>query len=430
MTQICQTKHVLYTEPLISPFGFKGSSLSELWQSVSGLRGETGALGIGIGVQSVLWSDPRVFIRHGEDEGNRMMGEITRYALRLAQHIAFATPIDLINHLLPEVYAYGQSITGSPDLRYTFVLNALVSVDQASWGLCSQERSALFEDLVPELYRSTLTHRHTELASIPMIPYGMTGSGIQDILNEGYFLLKIKLGADPDQDGDQEKMLEWDKLRLSQIHTIAQLYTTSHTHNGKIAYYLDANGRYDSKDRLSRLLDHADHIGALESIILFEEPFSEEMEADVSDLPVRFAADESVHNEMDALKRIEMGYGAFALKPVAKTMSMSLQIAKLAVERGIPCFCADLTANPILADWNKNLAARLPPLPGLKVGILETNGHQNYRNWQQMKSCHPRAGAPWIESVNGMYPLGELFYETGGGALEVSPYYESLLDLR
>jgi len=43
-----------------------------------------------------------------------------------------------------------------------------------------------------------------------------------------------------------------------------------------------------------------------------------------------------------------MGYGAITLKPIAKTMSMSLKIAQLAYERSIPCFCADLTVNPIL----------------------------------------------------------------------------------
>ena len=36
----------------------------------------------------------------------------------------------------------------------------------------------------------------------------------------------------------------------------------------------------------------------------------------------------------DALARIEMGYTAIALKPIAKTFSMSLKIAKLAVSLG------------------------------------------------------------------------------------------------
>jgi L-alanine-DL-glutamate epimerase-like enolase superfamily enzyme len=197
--------------------------------------------------------------------------------------------------------------------------------------------------------------------------------------------------------------------------------------NGRIAYYLDANGRYDSIERLMRLLEHAERIGALPHIVLFEEPFSENETWDVRDIPVRLAADESIHNEKDALDRIEQGYGALALKPVAKTMSMSLKIAKLAIERNIPCFCADLTANPVLADWNKNLAAHLPLLPGLKVGVIETNGYQNYRQWERMKSWHPRAGSAWMEASGGLYILNEEFYETAGGALEIAGQYESLV---
>jgi len=60
-----------------------------------------------------------------------------------------------------------------------------------------------------------------------------------------------------------------------------------------------------------------------------------------------------------ARERIALGYGAIALKPIAKTLSMSLKIAALAHERNVPCFCADLTVNPTLLEWNKTLAARM-----------------------------------------------------------------------
>ncbi|MDF2669476.1 MAG: hypothetical protein K0R67_1782 [Paenibacillus sp.] len=427
MTRIHQTLYAERREPLLSAFGFKGGYLTELWQSISGLQGSSGTTGVGVGVQSILWSDARVFVQSGELEGNQMMADMTRHALSLADGVEFNTPLELLDHILPDVYAYGQSRTGFQDLRYTFALNSLVTVDHAAWALYSGEEKSNFYNLVPETYRAVLTERHAELASIPIIAYGMSEAGITEIMEEGYFFLKIKLGADPDGDGDQEKMLEWDKLRISQIHEIAKRYTSSRTDSGAIAYYLDANGRYESKSTLQRFLEHAGQIGALEHILLFEEPFPEELEIDVTDIPVRLAADESVHNEKDARKRIEMGYGAFALKPVAKTMSMSLIIAKLAIEQGVPCFCADLTANPLLVDWNKNLAARLPAIPGLKVGAIETNGHQNYSNWLQMKSWHPRAGAPWMESSRGIYKLDELFYETDGGALQASPAYLELL---
>lgn len=57
----------------------------------------------------------------------------------------------------------------------------------------------------------------------------------------------------------------------------------------------------------------------------------------------------------------------------------------------IPCFCADLTVNPILVEWNKNIAARLNSFPGLvSLGLVEINGHQNYKNWEKMMSYYLR----------------------------------------
>ena len=122
----------------------------------------------------------------------------------------------------------------------------------------------------------------------------------------------------------------------------------------------------------------------------------------------------------DALERIQLGYTAIALKPIAKTMSMSLKIAKVAHEKNIPCFCADLTVNPVLVDWNKNVAAMIAPLPGMKVGVLESNGHQNYRNWQQMLNQHPMAGASWIKPQGSIFNLGRDFYKQSGGIFEES----------
>ncbi|WP_125663080.1 enolase C-terminal domain-like protein [Paenibacillus baekrokdamisoli] len=428
MIGISETKHAIMKEPLLSPFGFKGAYLTELWQSVAGLRAQDGALSIGIGVQSVLWSDPRVFARYGEASGNGLMADLTQYALALADNAEFDTPLELLDRLFPDVYEYGRKHVGLSDLRSTFALNALVAVDHAAWGLYSRGKSMCFEELVPDKYRSALSERQRKLASIPVVAYGLSEESIEQMLQEGYFLLKIKIGADPDRDGDQAKMLEWDQQRLSQIHRIASRYETTYTRNGKIAYYLDANGRYDGKERMMRFLDHADRIGALERIVLLEEPFDEANVIDVSDLPVRLAADESVHDERDAQERIDMGYGAIALKPVAKTMSMSLKVAKLARDRGVPCFCADLTASPILADWNKTLASYLSPLPELTIGAIEMNGRQNYRNWDRMKSWHPCANAAWTEANEGIFKLDDRFFDISGGALEISPYYERLLD--
>jgi len=135
---------------------------------------------------------------------------------------------------------------------------------------------------------------------------------------------------------------------------------------------------------------------------------------------------QSAHTDADAARRIDLGYGAIALKAIAKTLSMTLKIARVAHERGVPCFCADLTVNPILVEWNKSVAARLAPFPGLGLGILETNGHQNYRGWERMRGHHPCKDASWATSVDGIFHLDEDFYRRSACLFEPSPHYEAL----
>ena len=216
------------------------------------------------------------------------------------------------------------------------------------------------------------------------------------------------LGFASHQPGSQDEMLEKDKARISEIHSAIGGYETPYTMNGKLPYYFDANGRYENKDHLKHLLDHVDKIGALDQIAIIEEPFPEEYEERVDDLPVRIAADESAHTDEDALKRIQLGYKAIALKAIAKTLSMTMKVAQLAHEHNVPCFCADLTVNPILVDWNKNVAARLNAFPGLdNMGLVETNGHQNYANWNTLQSYHPYNGAEWMKTKNGVFELDD-----------------------
>jgi L-alanine-DL-glutamate epimerase-like enolase superfamily enzyme len=238
--------------------------------------------------------------------------------------------------------------------------------------------------------------------------------------------MKIKIG----QPGTQQEMLEKDKARLTAIHQAIGHMKTKHTKNGKLPYYFDANGRYESKDTLLRLLDHAKKIGALDQIAVIEEPFPEEKDIQVGDLGVRIAADESAHTDEDARKRIDMGYTAIALKAIAKTLSMTMKIAQQAHEHGIPCFCADLTVNPILVDWNKAIASRLAPFPGLGLGLLETNGHQNYRNWKTMESYHPYPEASWRKTVAGVFNLNQDYYQKSGGILTPSKHYEEMFAYR
>ncbi len=414
-------------EPLLAPLGFKGGYLKELWQVIASLEDAEGRQGIGLGVQSVLWSDARVFAGRSETAGNREMFLTTRFALDQARRTDWDSPPDLMERLLPPVHEFAQHATGRRDLRLTFTLNALVALDHAAWLLDGQRRGITdFDDLIPKDILPALSFRHEKLAGVPLIAYDTPVEQVAGLVEEGAFVLKIKIGSDPAGDGSLDKMLEWDKQRLEAIHARVRGRETPLTENGRVAYYLDANGRYDTRERLMRLLDHAEAIGALERVLIVEEPFPEEYEESVEDIPVRLAADESAHSDQDARRRIEQGYRAIALKPIAKTLSMSLKIAKVAWERKIPCFCADLTGNPVLVDWNKNVAARLAPLPGMQIGFLESNGPQNYRNWDRMVSYHPRAGAGWMKLEGGCFTLDEDFYRHSGGIFEIGPHYRRL----
>jgi len=426
--RIVKTNCNFEREPLIAPFGFKGGYLSELWQSVVMLEDNKGNKGIGFGTQSTLWSDASIFISNSESAGNSMMFLMTSFALERAKEIDWDTPFDLLDKILPDVYQHGKTITNNPHLRLTFALNALVAVDNAAWLVyCKDKGITNFDDMIPADIKPALCQRHSKLENIPLMSYNVPLDKIVEAVKQGYFFLKIKIGSDPDKDGNLDKMLQWDKNRLREIHEAVKNIETPYTDNGHIPYYFDANGRYDSKDRLMQFLDYAKRIGALDRIILMEEPFPEEFQKDVSDIPVRLAVDESAHSDKDALVRIQQGYTAIALKPIAKTMSMSLKIAKLAHEKNTPCFCADLTVNPILVDWNKNVAARLPALPGMKIGVLESNGHQNYKNWEQMKSCHPYPEVSWTNVKDGIFTVDNDFYRQSGGIFNSTDKYSDMV---
>jgi L-alanine-DL-glutamate epimerase-like enolase superfamily enzyme len=412
-------------EALVRPFGFKGGYMTEIWQTIALLESAKGTRKVGLCTQNVLWSDARVFADHSESGGNALMFALTERALQLAAGRSFQTPVDLLDDLLDEVYEYGKAITGNAHLRKTFALNALVGLDNAAWLLYAKENGiSNFDDLIPEVYRPALSHHHEKVASIPLMAYSIPIEEIKEAVDQGYFFMKIKIG----QPGTQQEMLEKDKARLTAIHEAIGHVRTSHSQDGKLPYYFDANGRYEKKETLLRLLDHAKKIGALNQIAIIEEPFPEALEVDVSDLGVRIAADESAHTDEDAIKRIEMGYQAIALKAIAKTLSMTMKIAQAAHERNVPCFCADLTVNPILVEWNKAVAARLAPFPGLGLGLLETNGHQNYKGWERMVSYHPYAGASWSQTVDGVFNLDSDYYEKSGGILTPSPHYEAMFE--
>ncbi len=408
-------------EPLIRPFGFKGGYMTEIWQSIAFMESDSGIQKVGLGTQSVLWSDAKVFAAHSEAGGNALMYIMTEKALQLVKGMTFNTPIDLLDNILEPVYEFGKKVTGNSDLRKTFALNALVGLDNAAWLLYARENAITdFDTLIPEKYKPALSHHHKKVASIPLMAYAIPIEEMEEAASQGYFFMKIKIG----QPGSQKEMLEKDKQRLTAIHKAIGHIETPHTGDGKLPYYFDANGRYENKETLMQLLEHAKKIGAFGQIAIIEEPFPEHYEADVSDLPIRIAADESAHTDKDAKKRIEMGYKAIALKAIAKTLSMTMKIAQLAHENNVPCFCADLTVNPILVEWNKNVAARLAPFPSLGgLGLLETNGHQNYKNWDKMVGYHPYPDANWRKTKNGVFELNDDYYNKSGGIFETSSHY-------
>ena len=175
-------------------------------------------------------------------------------------------------------------------------------------------------------------------------------------------------------------MLSWDKNRILEIHNALKDIKTLHTDSGNILYYLDANGRYDTKERLKDLIDFMKENGILERVILLEEPFDEKNKINVGDLPVCVAADESAHSVDDVKERWSLGYRALTLKPIAKTLSVTIKMAEYAKKVGMTCFCADLTVNPYMVSWNQCVASRLNVLPGMKIGVIESNGEQNYEN--------------------------------------------------
>ncbi|MDR1155966.1 MAG: twin-arginine translocation signal domain-containing protein [Bacteroidales bacterium] len=408
-------------EPLVRPFGFKGGYMKEIWQTAVMLQGDSGTQKAGICTHNVLWSDAEVFAAHSEAAGNAIMFAMTERGLQMIKGQSFESPVHMVDSIMDELWRYGQKITDNPHLRKTFALNALVGVDNAAWLLYAAENGiANFDDLIPPAYRPALSHRHKTVASIPLMAYNIPINEIVKAVDDGYFFMKIKIG----QPGTQEEMLQKDMDRLTAIHQAIGNRTTTHSKNGKLPYYFDANGRYEKKETLQRLIDHARKIGAFDQIAIIEEPFPEESEVDVSDLGVRLAADESAHTDADALKRIQMGYKAIALKAIAKTMSMTMKIAQVAHEHHVPCFCADLTVNPILVEWNKIVAARLSPFPGLGAGLLETNGHQNYKNWDRMLTYNPASGTSWAKTVQGVFNLDQDYYNRSGGIFEPSEHYE------
>lgn len=419
--RICKARCFYEKEPLKTAFGFKGNALTCLWQTVVRLETENHT-GIGLGVQSVLWSDVSVYKKLGEDAGNQAMFKLTEYAMSLCEGIEIESPFKLIDMLFPKVLAYAKELTGSENLRTTFVLNALVPVDFAMWQLWAKENGKEDFDEI-----SIFDGKRQELlANIPLITYNTSLETVRAMAESGTALFKIKIGSDPLKNNDMNAMLEWDRKRVLEIHQTVKDIVTPYTENGKILYYLDANGRYDSKERLWKLINFAKEHEFLDRIVLLEEPFDEENKIDVSDLPIFIAADESAHSLDDVKERFELGYKALTLKPIAKTLSMTIRMADYARKHGMVCFCADLTVNPIMVSWNQCVASRLTPIPKMKIGVIESNGEQNYVNWENMHKLHPLHSEIFTKCENGIFNLNDTFYKKNAGIFELPKHFDTL----
>ncbi|HBL84896.1 MAG: hypothetical protein A2Y17_06660 [Clostridiales bacterium GWF2_38_85] len=409
--RIIKTDLDFIREKLLAPFGFKGRYLNELWQPVVKLSTEK-YTAVCPSVQSVLWSDADVFASTSPAASNALMLAVTAYALKLIDGIDFNTPKDLQNKILPALAEYAKKLCDF-DVKPTFILNSLVSIDFAIWSLYAKEKNASgFDDIIPAHAKKAMSAHNDKLVQIPLISYNVRDESIKEVLYNGASLLKIKIGncVQPENhDQDMQSMVDWDKKRLLQIHTLADNYTTPYSESGNVLYYLDANGRYDKKSRLMELLNFADRIGALKRIVLLEEPFSLDDTTNVSDLPVTVTSDESAHSLEDVNTRLALGYKAIALKPIAKTLTASFDMAAAAYASGAMCFCADLTVNPMLAEWNKQFAARLKPLKGMNCGCVEVNGDMNYVNWNEMKKMLPQ-GYGYTEAKNGAFTTDNKFF--------------------
>ena len=423
---IAKTSCQFEREPMVRPFGFKGGYLTEEWVVSAYVASTSGLHGIGLGTQSSLWSDAKVFAENSEAGGNAIMFAMTQFALKRLVGQTFTSPVELNDWLWPQVWEYGKKVAANPALRATYALNSLVAVDNAVWVLFAKENGLKsFDEMIPADCRPGLAEHHAKCASIPLFSYKVPVAEIKEAVDSGYFFMKIKIG----QPGTQEEMLAKDMARVSEIHAVLKDCRTPYTKSGKLPYYFDANGRYEKKETFLRFVDHLRKIGAYDQIAIVEEPFDEYADIDVNDIPLRLAADESAHTVKDALERIRMGYRAMALKPIAKTMSMSMKIAQAAFEKNIPCFCADLTVCPVMVEWNKAVAARLPSFPGIgDLGLVETNGHMNFRNWETMRKDLAYEKAHWTRTEKGVFECDADYYAKSGGILEPMPRYEKMFE--
>ena len=414
--QITSVDLDIQREPFARPFAFKGSAFHEKWNLVVRLCDDVGTEACGIGGLAVLWSDADVFSAHTETGGNSLMVATLERALQASLAVEWERPEDLLAAVRGTAQTFARAATGrGVDLQPTFVLNTLVALDNAAWVLWSRRKGITdFAEWVPAPAAAALGHRQPRVALTPAVGYNMPDSKIIQLLEQGAGILKVKIG----HPGGEAEMVAGDCRGLQRLEPLVRAAKTPLTDSGEVLLYLDANGRYRSKAALRLVLDEAEDLGLLDRIAVLEEPFAADVDESVGDLGVLVAADESLHDPADVTHRRRAGYGAIAVKPAGKTLSVAFDMLAAAAEQEMVAFVADNACVPILVEWNKNIAARLPAFPGVRGGMMESNGPENYGRWEQMLAEHPRAGSAWLAARDGAYQLDEDYYATAGGVLD------------
>ena len=60
------------------------------------------------------------------------------------------------------------------------------------------------------------------------------------------------------------------------------------------------------------------------------------------------------------------------------------------------------------------------------MGLIQSNGHQNYQNWDIQMGYYPRKDGSWVKATNGVYELNDEFNKTSGGIFNPMLHYEEM----
>ena len=100
-----------------------------------------------------------MFAAHSVNGGNALMFAMSERALQMMKGNRSPIPMNSWK-VLPEIFEYGKKITGNPDLRKTFALNALVCVDNAAWIMYARENKfKTFDEMIPAAYKPGLSYQ-------------------------------------------------------------------------------------------------------------------------------------------------------------------------------------------------------------------------------------------------------------------------------